>query len=1095
MIIRKKSREYNQNSGVVMNYLKLTEKEIINYIGDPGICNRGRIYFYNGSVENVHFDEMRDCITAIVNGTYDYHVKLFLDSNRQIYAGHCTCQYYQEYGKPCKHIAAVLFELNRMAENEQSKYKNSYKAVNAVFKRMELENSKSFSVDNNLEEIYLYPNLYITKQNGDIRAWLELKTGITRPYIVKNIEEFLDAWINGKKLRFGNQLTVDSRKQRFSGRDKEIMELLKDIYYADMERNYIDGYSHTGLIKGRQVMLTPSRLEKFLDVMAGDSIEASVFKDGISTVPVVRGPVPVVFEIRQLGEWLSVKMSQNTVPTELIPGSVYYYLNGIIYKIPDIQKKYLSIISEGFNEAGTNEFIVPNEYQQRFISEIVPLMKKTGDVLVTPALKGKIAQEPLKAEIYLDQYRNGISARVVFHYGKYRINPVPGSNSLVPKDIYVLRDIEKEQPVLNFLTEAGFEAENGQYVLTDKEKIYMFVFDKLPELQEMTDVYYSEDFRKVTVKREARITGRVSLVGDLLELSFDTKDIDPEELKGILQSLRRKKKFYRLKDGGILPLAQNPDLDEFLHIADQMDISPRDFDGGKLYLPMYRAFYLDNLFKETDDSIIEKTQDFDEYVKNINEIKNRVYEIPKSLANVLRDYQKTGFQWLKALTETGLGGILADDMGLGKTIQVLALILSEKDKSKGPALVIAPTSLVYNWMLEAEKFTPELRTAAITGTLAQRKPLLDRIGEYDLVITSYPLIRRDIEAYQKHEFSFCIIDEAQHVKNHYTQAAKAIRRISARNRFALTGTPMENSLTELWSIFDFIMPGFLYTQQKFHERFVKPIIMDKDSEAGEDLSRHIRPFILRRMKKDVLKELPDKIENIVTCEMTKAQRDIYNAVLIQARREIEESIDEMGFERSQLQILTALTRLRQICCHPASFIEDYDGGSGKLDLLCELLDENLALGHRVLLFSQFTSILDIIEKELAKKGLSYFYLSGQTPAEERASMVSRFNGGEGDVFLLSLKAGGTGLTLTGADMVIHFDPWWNPAVEEQATDRAYRIGQKKAVHVFKLITRDTIEEKILLLQKKKKELIDMVIKPGETLLHKLTMDEIKQLFE
>jgi len=1044
-------------------------------------------------VEEVFYDEIRDCFTARVRGTYDYHVKIFMNPDKDIYAESCSCPYYQEYGKPCKHIAAVLFEINRLAENEQMKYRNSYKAVNAIFKKMELENRKILS--DNSEQVYLYPMLYITGQGKDIRAYMELKAGTARPYVVKSIDEFMDAWINGKKLRFGNQFTLDSGKQYFSDRDRQVMEILKDIYLTDLELNYLNRYNYSSLIKGRQVVLTPSKFERFLDIMTGDSFEASMFSDDPGTVPVVQGPVPVVFEIRQLDEWLSVKMGQDDIPVELVPGSSFYYQKGTVYKVPDMQKKYLSMIREGFNEAGKNEMIVPSEYQNRFISEVVPVMKKVGDVLVTPALKGKIVQEPLKAEVYLDQYRSGICARVVFYYGKYRIDPASGSNSLIPKDSFILRNMEMERPIINFLQEAGFTVEDGQYVLTDKEKIYVFVFELLPRLQEMAGVFYSEDFRKVTVKREIRISGRVSLVGDLLEVTFDTGDIDPDELKGILQSLRRKKKFYRLKDGGILPLAQYPDLDELLHIADQMYISPRDIDGGKLYLPKYRAFYLDNFFNDTDTTIIEKTQDFDKYVNSIYEIKNKEYEIPKTLTNVLRDYQKAGFQWLKALSESGLGGILADDMGLGKTLQVLALILSEKEKSKAPALVIAPTSLVYNCVLETEKFAPELKAVAISGTQAQRKPILDNIAEYDLVITSYPLIRRDIEAYQKHNFSFCIIDEAQHVKNHYTQAAKAIRKISARNRFALTGTPMENSLMELWSIFDFIMPGYLYTQQKFLDRFVKPIINAGDKNASEDLSRHIRPFILRRMKKDVLKELPEKIETIVTCELTKAQRDIYHAVLAQARNEIEASIDEVGFEQSQLQILAALTRLRQICCHPASFVEGYEGGSGKMELLGELIEENLALGHRILLFSQFTTILDIIEEDLVKKGLSYFYLSGKTPAAERASMVSRFNEGEGEVFLLSLKAGGTGLTLTGADMVIHFDPWWNPAVEDQATDRAYRIGQDKVVHVFKLITENTIEEKILLLQKKKKELIDLVIKPGETLLHKLTREEIRQLFE
>ncbi|NLX75851.1 MAG: DEAD/DEAH box helicase [Clostridiaceae bacterium] len=1077
-----------------MNYIRLNEKEISNYIGDSRIFHRGRMYFFNKFVEDVSVDELKDCITARVRGgTCDYQVKIFFDSNKDIYSQTCTCPYYQEFWKPCKHIAAVLFELNRMAENEQIKHKNSYKAVNAVFKRMESEGRKSSA--SALEQIHLYPTLHIARQHNDIRAWLELKAGISRPYVVKSAEEFLDAWVNGKKLRFGNELTLDSSKQYFSGRDHQVMEMIKDIYLTDVELGYLNRHNHISLVKGRQITLTPSKLEKFLDIMTGDSVNASIFYDGINTVPVVQESVPAVFEIRQLDEWLSVRMGQNSIPVELIPGTPFYYLDGKIYKVPDIQKKYLSIIREGFSVAETNEILVPAEYQSRFISEVVPIMKKTGDVMVTPALKEKIVQEPLKAEVYLDQYRSGICARVIFHYGKYRINPASGGSSLIPKNTYILRDIEAEQPIISFLQEAGFSAEDDQYVLTDKEKIYLFAFEQLPRLQEIADVYYSEDFKKITVKREIRVSGRVSLVGDLLEVTFDTGELDPEELKGILQSLRRKKKFYRLKDGGILPLTRYPDLNELLHFADQMDLSPKDLDGGKFYIPRYRAFYLDSFFSETDSGIIEKTQDFDKYIKSIYETRNRVYEIPKPLENVLRDYQKSGFQWLKALSESGLGGILADDMGLGKTLQVLTLILSEKENRKAPALVIAPTSLVYNWRLEAEKFAPELKVAAITGTQAKRQQLLERMDEYDLIITSYPLIRRDIEAYRKYSFSFCIIDEAQNVKNHYTQSAKAIRKISAQNCFALTGTPMENSLMELWSIFDFIMPGYLYTQQKFEERFVKPIINDGNKNAGEDLRRHIRPFILRRMKKDVLKELPDKIETVVTCELTKAQRDIYLAVLAQARNEIEESIKESGLEKSQLQILAALTRLRQICCHPASFIEDYNGGSGKTELLGELLEENLALGHRILLFSQFTSMLDIIEEDLKKKGISYFYLSGKTPAEERASMVSRFNGGEGDVFLLSLKAGGTGLTLTGADTVIHFDPWWNPAVEDQATDRAYRIGQEKMVHVFKLITQDTIEEKILLLQKKKKELIDLVIKPGETLLSKLTQEEIRQLFE
>lgn len=1077
----------------LVNYSRLNEREIRNYIGDARINHRGRMYYFNRFVEDVVFNQTRGYISAVVRGTRLYTVKLFVNSNSDIYAVNCTCQYYRQMEKPCKHISAVLYELMRVVDNQTISYKNSHIPINAIFNRMDSE--KTNLLEGHKDQIHLYPTLHVSKENSTINAFLEFKTGVSRSYVVKSVEEFLDAWFNGKKLRFGNQLTLDSGRQYYSGIDKQIMDILTDIYVTNLELLNFDKGSYRGLIRGRNIILTSSNLEKYLDIMTGNNITAAMFHNDVNTIPVVEEELPVTFEIRDMDDWMSVRFSEESIPEHLIPNSPFYYLNGKIYKALEPQSKYLSIVNEGFKQAGAHEFTVASDYQDRFVSEVVPIMKKTGIVFVSPSLKEQIVQETLKAEIYLDQYKNGICAKVVFIYGKYKINPASGHSTLASDSGFILRDIEKEQPVINILKEGGFYIEDDQYCLMDKEKIYLFVFEKLQGLQTVADVYYSEDFNKVTVKRSIHITGRVSLVDDMLEVTFNTENIDLDELKGILQSLRRKKKFYRLQDGGILPLEQHPDLDALLNIADQLDISPSDMDDGKFYIPKYRAFYIDEYFDETNDGIIEKTREFEQYVESISQVKNQVYKLPQSLENIMRDYQKVGFQWFKALTKSGLGGILADDMGLGKTLQVLALVLSEKEERNQPALVIAPTSLVYNWVSEAEKFTPELKVLAIVGDQTQRQPLLEQINEYDLVITSYPLIRRDISAYKQYRFSFCFIDEAQHVKNHYTQSARAIRKISAKNRFALTGTPMENSLMELWSIFDFIMPGYLYSQQVFQERFEKPIVNEASKEANSDLSRHIRPFILRRMKKDVLKELPEKIESTITCGLTEEQRKLYNAILAQARHEIEENIEQRGFERSHIQILAALTRLRQICCHPASFIEDYQGGSGKLELLDELLDELLSSGHRVLLFSQFTSVLDIIEKELINKGIKYFYLSGKTPAIERASIVSRFNEGESDVFLLSLKAGGTGLTLTGADTIIHYDPWWNPAVEEQATDRAYRIGQDKVVQVFKLITRKTIEEKIIQLQKKKKEMIDMVIKPGETMIQRLTSQEIRNLFE
>lgn len=1086
-----------------MNYLKLTEKDIRDHIDDPIIYHRGRMYFFNGFVESVRVDDTGRRIVAQVRGSNNYTVTFNINSYQNIVSEACTCMYYTEHKMPCKHIAAALFETRRMVEMEFTRYRNSHKAVNAIF--LKLDQAGRGVYQGNKDRLLLEPVLTISQAEKGIQAYLELKVGLNRFYVVKSAEEFIEAWVKGVRLTFGKQLILDSNKQFFEGKDALIMSLLKDIYQSHTELlsyNNAFYYSGSSFLKGRYFLLMPSRLEKFLDIMAGGDITACLFSNKSDTIPIMESAMPVTFEIRQFDEWLSVKTEE--LPVGLVPGGRYFYSGGKIYKIPAEQQKYISIIQAGFNEAGSNEMIIPVQYQSRFISEVVPIMKKTGDVMVSPSLKKRIVQESLKTVIYLDQYNKGISAKIIFNYGDYIINPALNNGQKSDSDRFILRDIEKEQPVMDFFNQSGFTVEKELYCLKEKEDIYRFVFEKLPELQSMAEVYYSEDFKKVSVKRSISISGKVSLVDDLLEITFDTNDLDKDELLGILESLRRKKKFYRLKDGAVLPLDEYSVLRELSEFTEQMDINPADMENGVVYLPKYRALYLDSLYGEESKlqseeeqkpfRLLERTAGFQQLIENISSTREKVHEIPKSLEHVLRDYQAVGYQWLKDLAYNGLGGILADDMGLGKTLQVLTFLLAEKENNSAPSIVIAPTSIVYNWVLEAKKFTPELKVVAISGNQAQRMPLLDRINEFDLVVTSYPLIRRDVEAYKKHRFSYCFIDEAQHVKNHYTQSARAIRKIPAGNRFALTGTPMENSLMELWSIFDFIMPTYLFSQQKFQDRFVKPIINEGDKEAARNLSRHIRPFILRRMKKDVLTELPEKIESTLTCRMTEHQRNVYMAILSQVRKEIEMSIESYGFEKSQIQILAALTRLRQICCHPSTFLEDYAGGSGKLELLNEITDSALEAGHRILLFSQFTSMLDIIEKDYIKNGIRYFYLSGKTPASERASIVSRFNNGEGQVFLLSLKAGGTGLNLTGADTVIHYDPWWNPAVEEQATDRAYRIGQENVVQVIKLITRDTIEEKILQLQEKKKEMIDMVIKPGETMLHKLTKEEIRQLF-
>jgi SNF2 family DNA or RNA helicase len=588
---------------------------------------------------------------------------------------------------------------------------------------------------------------------------------------------------------------------------------------------------------------------------------------------------------------------------------------------------------------------------------------------------------------------------------------------------------------------------------------------------------------------------RLSAETDLLEFTFDIGDIDSSELNRVFTALREKKRYYRLKDGTFLPLDSN-ELNGLAQIMDHLGIREKELLQGHVEMPKYRALYLDRQLQESGIQDVVKNSEFHELVRDIRSPGDIPVEIPASLETTLRDYQRLGFKWLKTLSHYGLGGILADDMGLGKTLQILAMLLSDKQQgSQEPSMVVAPTSLIYNWEEEVQKFVPDLKTLIISGSKNERKKLMEQIPAVDLVITSYPLIRRDKEDYEAYTFRCCIIDEAQHIKNPVSQGAKAVKSIQAKRRFAMTGTPMENSLSELWSIFDFIMPGYLFSHNKFMSTYEKPIVKDHDADSVEELARHIKPFILRRLKVDVLKELPEKIESKMVAELTEEQKKIYLAYLSQVRGEIAAEIDRSGYEKSHIKILSALTRLRQICCHPGVFLEDYRGESGKLLLLDEVISDALSGGHRILLFSQFTSMLKLIRERLNASHVSTFYLDGNTDVLERIKLVRSFNEGEGDVFLISLKAGGTGLNLTGADTVIHYDPWWNPAVEDQASDRAYRIGQEKVVHVMRLITKGTIEEKIEHLKEQKRNLTDAVIKPGETFVSKMSEDDVMALFE
>lgn len=561
-----------------------------------------------------------------------------------------------------------------------------------------------------------------------------------------------------------------------------------------------------------------------------------------------------------------------------------------------------------------------------------------------------------------------------------------------------------------------------------------------------------------------------------MSMKLDIEGVDSNEYREIFSSYKNNNRLYRMKNGAYLDLKDNA-LEQAFKLIDILNIY-NDFDNMKI--PNNKAIYLEKLIEEEDLSFVNGSKYVSNVVKKFDKVKSKNYEVPKDLNATLRDYQVSGFEFFKTLSDYQFGGILADEMGLGKTIQTIAFLLSNKDKK---SIVITPTALIYNWKNELEKFAPTLKVGLLHAAKSEREKILDNIDNYDVILTTYTTYKNDIDKYKNINFDYCIIDEAQNIKNPDAIITKAIKNVNAKVRFALTGTPIENNLMELWSIFDFIMPGYLYNKSKF-----KSIFVNNDKNIIE-LKNLIKPFILRRTKKEVITELPDKIEQKIIIDLEKEHKRAYKGYVNLITRKIKEN------NQDNITVFSYLTKLRQLCLSPELMVKNYQGKNSKLDVLINIINDSS--DEKILVFSQFTKVLEVIGKRLNEENISYSYLDGKTSAKDRVKLVEEFNTNNNKVFLISLKAGGTGLNLTSANIVVHFDPWWNPAVEDQASDRAHRIGQKNVVNVIKLIAKDTAEERVINLQETKKELIEDVINgnlDNSSTLKNLSKDDIIDLF-
>lgn len=561
-----------------------------------------------------------------------------------------------------------------------------------------------------------------------------------------------------------------------------------------------------------------------------------------------------------------------------------------------------------------------------------------------------------------------------------------------------------------------------------------------------------------------------------MSMKLNIEGVDSNEYRELFSSYKNNNRLYRMKNGAYLDLKDN-DLEQAFKLIDILNIY-NDFDNMKI--PNNKAIYLEKLIEDEDLSFVNGSKYVSNVIKKFDKVKSKNYEIPKDLNATLRDYQVSGFEFFKTLSDYQFGGILADEMGLGKTIQTIAFLLSNKDKK---SIVITPTALIYNWKNELEKFAPTLKVGLLHAAKSERGKILDNIDNYDVILTTYTTYKNDIDKYKNINFDYCIIDEAQNIKNPDAIITKAIKNVNAKVRFALTGTPIENNLMELWSIFDFIMPGYLYNKSKF-----KSIFVNNDKNIIE-LKNLIKSFILRRTKKEVITELPDKIEQKIIIDLEKEHKRAYKGYVNLITRKIKEN------NQDNITVFSYLTKLRQLCLSPELMVKNYQGKNSKLDVLINIINDSS--DQKILVFSQFTKVLEVIGKRLNEENISYSYLDGKTSAKDRVKLVEEFNTNNNKAFLISLKAGGTGLNLTSANIVVHFDPWWNPAVEDQASDRAHRIGQKNVVNVIKLIAKGTAEERVINLQETKKELIEDVINgnlDNSSTLKNLSKDDIIDLF-
>lgn len=1008
--------------------------------------SRGQEYYKDGYVQEIKYnnqDKILNIDGKVASANYNttYYPEITIDlKNKEIVNTICTCEDYRKRSSSnnnviCKHIvASSLYVINLLKSDVISNLKQTtivLKNDNKIKRNKNFINKEllDYFKSNEREKVKLDVRVEYV---GDNSISCDFKIGIDKMYVMKDLKEFAYSRLESKDLIFGIDFLYNPVNNYFEYEDEKIVQIIEE-YGMDLSYNLPQKNFKYLTVKG-------SNVRRLFEALSYRTFDFK-FRNMYYSPSVIESNIPVDISF-ELNNNEAILKCEDNLPFPLsLKGDVVFFKgnifllnseNGIYYK------KLYSVLNE-FKEVS-----FPLENVSQVLSDMIPKIEKICDkVIVDERIKDNISKE-LIIKYFFDLEDSNVTCKIVFSYDE-------------DNNKFIIRDFEKEKEGVYRLYSNFFEKDKDKYIFKGNDnQLYDFLNRDINSLKNIGEVYYSDKLKERKIHNSSAFkVGLGEEINHYLDFNFEIDGVDPKEYKNIIKAFKNQKRFYKLGDGDFINL-EDSETKEMFKLMESLGFT----DNIKnIKIHSSKAMFINHLLTEKKLPYISGMENTNNIIEKFRSMEKQEINIPKDLHATLRDYQVDSLNWFETLDYLGFGGILADEMGLGKTIQTIAFLLNKKDKK---TLIVTPTSLIHNWKSEFEKFAPSLSVGISHGLKKERLNIIKNTKDFNVILTTYGSLRNDIEEYEKLEFDYCIIDEAQNIKNPLASSTDAVKAIRASNKFALTGTPIENNLMELWSIFDFIMPGYLYSLTKFNAIFIK------DESQIENLKRMIKPFILRRTKEQVIKELPPKIEKEFYVEMGKTQRNTYGIYVEEIKRRLEEKRDV----KNKITIFSYLTKLRQLCLDPSIIVEGYKGKSAKTDTCLEIIKDYIEKNNKILVFSQFTSVLKNIGKKLNKNKINFYYLDGSTPAKDRITLVDSFNDNEEiKVFLISLKAGGTGLNLTSANTVIHFDPWWNPSVQNQASDRAHRIGQKQVVEVIKLISKGTIEEKIMELQHKKSELI------------------------